>query len=532
MRRLGALLFALLLLLCACGGGAGPSSFEEPPPPPGGGGGGGGSPGTLPPPPPSASAFEANAALYGRNVLFGAFPSDLVVHGQTLFAVDADQVEAAGARILAYDVSGATPRISSRFATTTLLPSHLVDSAGNPADVYNPVGFGYFLNDILIVSDRLGFALVNAGGCDSTPTLSNVVAFDPLTGNVLQTMDLANQYTSQGALLDSTGQLVVGGSFRQAGAEGLEFVPTASGQGLLFVAMSNLIFGAPSYGQDKYPGTLQVFGVTLASDTPLRVVPQLGQVTRTLRTTGYNPVAIQAFTSEPLGLLPGEARVLVTVAGTTGYNAAFQLVPLTAATVEAYRALDGAYMGQFQLGLAGLSGIRPALGTDAAGNRVGFFPSSVTGEIYLLQLTGLYRYLMDTSELAVLRGPANGIPITAAPIGTPGGNLTGAALSPNGRTLAVTGFGDLFAFPSAAPGRVFLLALPANLVTGSGFGANFTPGSTEYGTVPGRTMGKIVAVPSSAGPELYMNVGGPLDANFLGAGPASLGSLETSGTFK
>lgn len=526
------LLAVLLGLLPACGGAKGADPFEEPAPPPptGGGGGGGGS--TPPPPPPAASAFEPNAAVYGRTALFGSFPSDLYAYGETVFTVDADQIEAEGARILAYDVSGATPLPSTRFAPITVRDQDLVDSAGNPGDVSNPVGFGYFLNDLLIVSDRLGFVLVGAGGSDSAPTLSNVVAFDPTTGTLLQTLDLANPYVSPTPLIDSRGGVVPGNTFVQSGAEGLEFVPTGPAQGLLFVAMSNLVFGAPSFGQDKLPGTVQVFAVRLDQAPPLRTIPTPGLVTRTLRTQAYNPVAVQAFASESTPLLPSEWRVLVTVAGTTGFNANFQLVPLTNATVEAYRATDGAYLGQFVIGLAGLSAIRPAVGRDAAGNRVGFFPSSVTGEVYLLQLTGLYRPAIDTSELAVLRGPLNGIPITAAPVGTPGGNVTGVALSPDGRTLAVTGFGDLFAFPAPAPGRVFLLALPANLVTGAGFGVNFTPGSTEYGTVPGRTMGKIVAVPSSAGAELYMNVGGPLDANFLGAGPASLGTLETGGTFR
>ena len=197
--------------------------------------------------------------------------------------------------------------------------------------------------------------------------------------------------------------------------------------------------------------------------------------------------------------------------------------------MEAYDALTGDFQGLFSLGLVGLAAARPALGVDAAGNRIGFYGSAVTGEVYLLWLDGLYDVFLDPSRLAVLRGPANGIPITAAQAGGPGGNLSGIALAPGGRTLAVTGFGDLFAFPAPLPGKLFLLNLPPNVVTGSGFGTNFVPGSTEFASVSGRTTGQIVLAPGGPGPDVYVNVGGTLDANFLGSSPASLGTLDTFG---
>ena len=48
---------------------------------------------------------------------------------------------------------------------------------------------------------------------------------------------------------------------------------------------------------------------------------------------------------------------------------------MTPASVEAYDATTLAYLGRFDLGLAGLAAARPALGHDGAGHSVGYFAS-------------------------------------------------------------------------------------------------------------------------------------------------------------
>lgn len=533
MRPIFSLLFVLTctLLLSACGGGQGePAPFQETFPVPDGGIGGGGTP-TPPPAPPQGPLWDADAASYGRTALFGSFASDLVRHGDTLFAVDADALETAGARILAYDVSGPTPVASTSFATTTILGTDLIDSSGNAADPTNPIGFGFFVNDVLIVNDTLGFVLVNAGGSDTAVGLCNVVAFDPTTGTVRQVLDIALPYLSGAPLFDSNGLPLPGGMFRQSGAEGMAYARVSDTAGKLYVAMSNILFAAPSNGATKLPGTVQVFDVQTPDAAPLAPATADGVTPFIIQTQGYNPVALEAVAVPTAG---GSAvhRLLVTVAGTTGFDANFNLVPLTASSVEAYDATTGALHGVFQLGLTGLAAIRPALGVDSAGHRVAFYPSSVTGEVYLLRLDGLYQEPIDASRLAVLRGPLNGIPITTAQAGGPGGNITGVGLSPDGRTLAVSGFGDLFAVPQV-PGQLFLLALPSDLVTGAGFGAGFTPGSTQFAAAAGRTLGNLVLVPNAGDrPDVYVNLSGTLDASFLGSGSASLGSLRTFGLIK
>ncbi len=522
----------LLLSIAACGGGAPEGAFEasfpEPEQPQGGGNPGGG---TTPPPAPQRPLWDADAAAYGRTALFGSFSSDLVRHGDTLFAVDADAIETNGARILAYDVSGSTPTVSSTFATTTIRGSDLIDSDGAAGDPASPVGFGFFVNDLLVVHDRLAFALVNAGGSDSVPALCNVVVFNPTSGSVLQTVDLGRPHLSTTPLFDSTGAPVAGSAFRQSGAEALAYASSSPFAGRLYVAMSNIVFGAPSYGATKLPGTVQVLEVATTSSAPLAFASLDGLTPFVIRTEGYNPVALETV-RVPTSTGTALHRLLVTVAGTTGFDSAFNLVPVTPSSVEAYNASNGALNGVFQLGLSGLAAIRPAIGHDGAGHRVGFYPSSVTGEVFLLRLDGLYKEPVDSSQLAVLRGPLNGIPITAAQAGGPGGNITGIGLAPDGRTLAVTGFGDLFAVPQV-PGQLFLLGLPTDLVTGSGFGANFTPGSTQFAATAGRTLGNVVLVPNAgARPDVYVNVSGTLDASFLGNGGASLGSLRTFGLMR
>ena len=530
-----AVLCLSVLLLTACGGGGGgrDDAFEEPFPVPTQPGGGGGGSQTPPPTPSQDPIWNPVAADLGRTALFGAFSSDLVRHGDTLFAVDADAIETTGAQIRAYDVSGESPTPSTRFVTTTIRDTDLVDSAGAPGDATAPIGFGYFLNDIEIVSDTLGFALVNAGGSDSVPTLSNLLVFNPTSGALLQTLPLHLPFASTSPLIDSSGAQVPGNQFLQSGAEAMAYFPETATTGRLYVAMSNLIFGAPSYGATKYPGTVQVLAVDTAQNGVVSPIADVPPLTRTIATRMFNPVALRRVTAAPRfqGLPPVE-RLLVTCAGTTGYDSSFNLVPVTDSSVEAYDATTDAYEGLFNLGRAGLASIRPALGTDASGTHVGFYPSSVTGEVYLLRLDGLYTPSVEPTQLAVLRGPLNGIPITAAEAGAPGGNITGIALSPDGRTLALCGFGDLFAVP-ARPGRLFLLNLPEDLRTGSGFGTSFLPGSTEFAATPGRTLGNVVLVPNGGSrPDVFVNVSGTLDANFLGTGHASIGSLQTFGLIK
>ena len=528
-------LAALAASLASCGGGGARSNaafdvaFPDDAP---GGGGPGGSP-TLPPAPPRTPEWSADAFPFARTVLFGSFPSDVVRFGNTLFTTDADEVDANGALVIPVDVSGPAPVASTRFVPTPVLAGDLVDSQGNPGDLQSPIGFGFFLNDVAIVGDHVGLVLANAGGSDSSPTLSDLVVFDPMTGAILQVVNLANPYSKAG-LFDSSGAPVPLGGFIQAGAEALEFVPTSPGRGRLYVAMTNLIFGAPSYGTLRYPGTLQVYDVDASAPVPVKPRAATGLVTQTILTVDYNPVALSAIVSEAGLGLSKERRLLVTVGGTTGFDANFNLVPVTDASVEALDADTGAFLGRFRLGKAGLSGTRPALGQDGVDHHVGFFPSAVTGEVYLLLLDGLYAPLVDPSRLAVLRGPNNGIPITAGQAGSPGGNINGVGLAPDGRTLVVSGFGNLFAFPAPLPGRLYLLGLPPDVVSGAGFGASFTPGATEYASVPGRTLGALALVPNPGDrPDVYVLVGGPLDPlTFLGTGPASLGSLRTFGLIR
>jgi hypothetical protein len=526
------LLLSVLVSACGGGGGVGPL-----PPPfvvdaPVLGGGGSPPPGGVTPPPAPAvpPVWDAVAADLGRTAFFGSFPSDLVRFDGTFFTTDADAIEPAGARVLAFDATSNPPAPSPRYATVTIQAGDLRDSLGQPGSFANPIGFGFFLNDLVIVNERLGFVLANAGGSDSSPTLSNVVAFDPTTGALKQVVNLAQPFQNGGVLLDSSGAAAAGQTFVQAGAEALAFVATPTG-GLLYVAMTNLIFGAPSFGAIKHRGTLQVFDVSPAAGAPVSVRPAAGLFTETLLTQDYNPIALSTFDAD---MSPGGIvipRLLVTVGGTTAYNVAFQLVPVTEASVEVWDADALAFRGRFRLGLAGLAGTHPALGRDGAGHHVGFFPSSVTGEVYLLLVDGIHPWEIDVSQLAVLRGPGNGIPITAAQAGGPGGNVTGVGLSPDGRTLAVSGFGDLFAFPVPNPGQLVLLALPDDVVTGSGFGANFVPGSARYAAEAGRTLGSLlVRGPGESGPDIAVLVGGAIDlTTFLGTGPASLGTLQTFG---
>lgn len=485
----------------------------------------------TPAPDPVDAVWEPNAFAHNRTALFGSFPSDIVQYGNTLFVSDADQIEGGGARIVPIDISGASPTPSAVFAETVITAADLIDSQGSAGDVAAPVGFGFFLNDLLIASPRLGFAIVNAGGSDSVPTLSNLVAFDPQTGSVLQVVDLATTLTPGGPVIDSTGTPIGSSSFVQSGAEAVAYVPgSAPGLGTVYVAMSNLVFGAPSYGAVKLPGTLQAFAVDTNQALPLQPFQQSGAATRTRVTGAFNPVALNVIQpSGPSGSAP-RFRILVTLGGTTGYDGQGQLVPVTNAAVEAYDAATLAFEGSFHMGLTGLGG-KPAIGQDAVGNRIGYFPSSVTGQVYALRLDGLFTTPILPDLLAVLRGPSNGIPLTQAESGGPGGNITGVGLSPDGRTLVVAGFGDLFAFPDALPGQLFLLNLPDDMVSGSIDEPSFVPGQTRFATTPGRTLGGLVVMDSNMGsrPAVYVNVGGPLDPNtFLGTAPASLGTLETS----
>src|SRR5205814_360846 len=143
------------------------------------------------------------------------------------------------------------------------------------------------------VDAHLGFALANAGGSDSTPTCANLVVFDPTLGTIRQVVNLATPYATGGPLYDSAGAPVPGGSFTQSGAEGVAYRPgEGGGPGIVLVAMSNLVFGAPSYGAVKDPGTVEVFDVDPAAALPVTPRAALGLATQTIATTDYNPVAV------------------------------------------------------------------------------------------------------------------------------------------------------------------------------------------------------------------------------------------------
>jgi hypothetical protein len=528
-----ALLCALLLLsfVSACGSGG----SDDPYVPfeaqfPDEGPGGSPTPPSLPPPAfPRTPVWTEDAFPFERVATFGSFPSDMDRFGATFFVTDADAVESDGALVVAIDASGATPAPSTRYSDTLVRAEDLVDSAGTPGDASAPIGFGAFLNDVRVVADDLGFVLASAGGSDSSPALSNLVVFDPTTGLVRQVVDLANEVTGTVALYDSAGTRVTGDRFRQSGAEGVEYVPTSGGRGVLFVAMSNLLFDTPSFGAVKLPGTVQVFDVDPTATSPVSARPQAGAATLTLFTRDHNPVAL----SHVEGAF-GRDLLLVTVAGTTGFDAGWNLVPVTPASVEVFDASTLALLGRFELGLVGLSAIRPAIGEDGAGHFVAFFASSVLGEVYLLRLDGLRELLLDPDDVEVLRGPNNPIPIQTSLAGGPGGNVAGIALSGDGRTLVVSGFGDFFAFPAPRPGRLFALSLPADLRTGSGFTNDFVPGTANIATTSGRALGPCaVAALHPDGPEVFVLVSGSLSTEtFLGTGPGSLGTLTTFGRIR
>jgi hypothetical protein len=532
VRGLALPVLTLALLLPACGGGA---SSRAPNPPFVAGNpdlpvGPAPTPVPLPPPTfPRSPVWTETAYGLGRTASFGSFPSDLVAHRGTLFTTDADQVEASGATVVPIDVGGATPETSRRFAPTTILPADLFDSAGNPFDPDAPIGFGAFVNDLAVAGDDVAFALVNAGGSDSDPALSNLVVLDPTRGAVVQVLDLATLVPTDGRL-DSTGAPVPGPTFRQSQAEGVAFVPTdGADRGRLFVAMANIVFGPPSYGAVKYPGTVQVFDVDLADPSPVRRIPAAGVATRTLVTHDFNPVAVTR-----LDTTHGGPRVFVTNAGTTAYDASFRLRPVSPASIEVLDPATLDPLGRFELGLVGLAGNRPAVGRDAAGHRVAFFASSVLGEVYLLRLDGVVTPTVDPSRVAVVRGAGNPIPIDPDEAGGPGGNVAGLGLASDGRTLVVSGFGDLFAFPVAKPGRLLALSLPADLVDGEAISGAFVPGTTAVATTPGRTLGGlVVGAFHEDGPEVFVAVSGTLSpTTFLGTGPASLGTLRTFGRIR
>lgn len=522
--------------LAACGG---PDSIVRPEPfvvtaaPPGPGGGTSPAPTTPPPTTPRPVAWDADAARLSRTPLYGAFSSDMDLVDDVLFVVDGDQIEADGARIVPLSVAGAAPVASAAHTPTVVSASDLVDAAGRTANLASPIGFGFYLNDLEVVDDRLGFVLVNAGGSDSAPPLANLVVFDPTSGLVRQVVNLAQPFTDAQPLLDSAGTPAPGNTFTQAGAESLAFVP-APGGGRLFVGMTNLLVNAPSYGTDRQRGTIQVFDVQPGDPQPVRARATPGLFTETWLTRDYNPVALEVVTTDAAFAGGGTARLLITLGGTTSYDNSYRLVPSSDSSVEAYDALASRYLGRFALGRAGLGGTPPAIGSDASGNRLGFFPSAVTGEVYLLRLDGLYVENVDASALAVLRGPGNGIPVTPALAGGPGGNLAGIALAPDGRTLLVTCFGDLFAFPAPLPGQLRALALPEDVLLTPAFTATLVPGTALYASVSGRTLGRVLLRPNDIGlPDAFVLVSGTIDlGTYTGTSPASVGTLTTFGLIR
>ena len=521
------LTLACLLLtafcLAACGGsgggGAGHTPFVIDPtaPPPADGGT------QVPPPAPGDNVIwtpEAHAHL--RIPAFGAFPSDLVRREDRLYAVDADQIDDGGAHVVTLQLGAARPTVDSTRPVTRFVVGDLLDSTGQAPSLSDPIGFGFFLNELEVVSDSLAFLCVGAGGSDSLRTLSNVLVFDPSTGVRMQTLNIANPFTAPHTLVDSTNNPVPNNAFVQAGPEALAYVSTGPTTGHLYVAMSNLVVGAPSYGTVKYPGTVQRFDVDLSATPPVRPHDDgSGLVTQTLLTAAYNPVSLDVLKA-PTGSY-FKPRLLVTCGGATGYDASFQLVPQTPSAVLVYDSGTASFLGQFNLGLTGLVS-RPALGTDGFGHHVGIFPSGTTGQAYLLHLDGLVSPTIDLAQLAILRGPTNGIPFDPG-AGTPAGNISGVALAPNGRTLVASTFGDFF---TGQPGRLLLLSLPFDLVSDSGFVASFTPGVTSFDAPDQRSLGQVALWPNNTeAPTCYVNVGGRLGTTGLGEGPASVGALDT-----
>ncbi len=207
---------------------------------------------------------------------------------------------------------------------------------------------------------------------------------------------------------------------------------------------------------------------------------------------------------------------------------------MTPASIEVFDVASRQRLGVFDLGLAGLSGSRPALGRDAVGHHLVAVGSSVRGEVYLVRTDGLYYDDVVAGEVEVLRGPKNGIPIDATEAGGPGGNVAGLAISSDGRTLVASGFGDLFALPTPKPGRLYALALPSDVVGYPGFGASFVSGTTRLVTAAGATLGPVVISPGAFGdPEVFTSVSGTIDpSTFLGTGPAYLGTLVTYGAIR
>lgn len=533
LRRFAALLLlgGAAALVAACGGASAPAPYvpfvagspdqpvgPRPPEVP------------LPPPAfPTTPVWQENAFGLGRTALYGSFPSDLVAYGATLFTTDADQVEHDGATIVPIDVGGLAPIPSVRFAPTTILPHALVDSHGAPFVPDAPIGFGAFVNDLRVLSDDVGLALVSAGGSDSVPTLANLVVFRPTTGEIRQVIDLAREVPS-GGRPDSTGAALPGPTFRQSVPEALAFVPTnGDATGRLFVAMANILFGAPSFGTVKYPGTVMVLALDLDAATPVTPLSSPGLYTTTFFTHGYNPSAVTR-----LALPSGGSRLMVTAAGTSAYDANWALVPASPASVEVYDPLTLDPLGRFDLGPVALSGARPAVGRDAVGHRVGFFASSILGAVYLLRLDGVYSTPIRPEQVAVLRGANNPIPIDPAEAGGPGGNVSSLGLSSDGRTLLASGFGDFFAFPLPKPGRLLALSLPQNLVTNPLFTPTYVPGTTTVLTTPGRTLGPlVVGAFHPEGPEVFVAVSGGVSLTTgLGTSPASLGTLHTFGRIR
>jgi hypothetical protein len=279
------------------------------------------------------------------------------------------------------------------------------------------------------------------------------------------------------------------------------------------------------------PGTVQVFDVDEGAVPVVQPIAHPGFATRTLFTHDYNPVAVTRVAS---AAGTGSDRVLVTAAGTTLFDASFRLVPATPASVEVFDAVTLALLGRFDLGLVGLSGIRPAIGHDAVGHLIGALASSVLGEVYLLWLDGVATEVVDPSRVAVVRGVGNPIPIDPSSAGGPGGNVTGLDLSPDGRTLLASGFGDYFAFPSPTPGRLYAIRLPTDVPGNPAFPREFVAGTTQVFSTSGRTLGPVLVAPNAlGGSQVYLAVSGTLSTTtFLGTGPASVGSLETYGVIR